>query len=66
MKVYTIQETDYENLEESLECIMEKAKKFLAKMNSGEFGMRKHSRGDWDDEEDDYDWKIKKNRYSRY
>ena len=66
MKVYSIQETDYENLEESLECIMEKAKKLLTKMTSGEFGTRKRSRNDWEDEEDDYDWKIKKGRYSRY
>jgi hypothetical protein len=34
---------------------MHKAKKFLAKMEEGEFG----SRRGWRDE-DDYDWKVKK------
>lgn len=58
MKVYTLQENDYSELEESLECIMDKAKKFLHKMESGEFGSRK--RRYYDDEEDDYDWKVKK------
>lgn len=57
MKVYTLQEHDYSELEESLECIMNKAKKFLQKMEDGEFGSRRH-RGY--DDEDDYDWKIKK------
>lgn len=62
MRVYTLQENDYSDLEESLECIMHKAKKFLQKMESGEFGSRKH-RG-YDDDDEDYDWKIKRgNRY---
>lgn len=56
MKVYTLQEHDYSELEDTLECIMAKAKKFLAKMEEGEFGSRKRH---WD-EEDEYDWKIKK------
>ena len=40
---------------------MHKAKKFLAKMEEGEFGSRNYgSRG----YEDDYDWKLKRgNRY---
>ena len=37
MRVYTLQENDYSDLEETLECIMHKAKKFLAKMEEGEF-----------------------------
>ena len=60
MKVYTLQETDYSDLEETLECIMHKAKKFLAKMEDGEFGSRNYGSKDWDD----YDWKIRKG--SRY
>lgn len=60
MRVYTIQESDYSDLEENLECIIEKAKKFLKKMeHSGEYGSRNR-----DYEDDDYDWKIK--RGSRY
>lgn len=62
MRVYTLQENDYSDLEETLECIMHKAKKFLAKMEEGEFGSRNYgSRGYT---EDDYDWKLK--RGSRY
>jgi hypothetical protein len=62
MRVYTLQENDYSDLEETLECIMHKAKKFLAKMEEGEFGSRNYgSRGYM---EDDYDWKLK--RGSRY
>lgn len=63
MKVYTLQETDYSDLEESLECIMHKAKKFLEKMESGDFGSRR-GMGWRDEEDDDYDWKVKKGRYS--
>jgi len=60
MKVYTLEEKDYSDLEETLECIMHKAKKFLAKMEEGEFGSRNWgSRKHWDDDEE-YDWKIKK------
>lgn len=55
MKIYTLQETDYSELEDTLECIMHKAKKFLTKMEEGEFG----SKRGWKDE-DDYDWKIRK------
>lgn len=62
MRVYTLQENDYSDLEETLECIMHKAKKFLAKMEEGEFGSRNYgSKGYM---EDDYDWKLK--RGSRY
>lgn len=69
MKVYTIQETEYECLEETLECIVDKAKKLLYKMSSGEFGNKKYSKKSYDEDyedEDDYDWKIKNRRYSRY
>lgn len=61
MRVYTLQENDYSDLEETLECIMHKAKKFLAKMEEGEFGSR-NQRMRYED--DDYDWKLK--RGSRY
>lgn len=59
MRVYTLQENDYSDLEETLECIMHKAKKFLAKMGEGEFDSSKNygSRGYM---EDDYDWKLKR------
>lgn len=61
MKVYTLQETDYSDLEETLECIMHKAKKWLQRMEENEFGSRKRYK---DYEDDDYDWRIKKgNRY---
>lgn len=57
MKVYSIEEKDYEELEEYLEKVVKCGKKLLKAMESGEFGSR--NRHDWD-EEDDYDWKIKR------
>ena len=59
MRVYTLQENDYSDLEETLEYIMHKAKKFLAKMEEGEFDPSKNygSRGYMGD---DYDWKLKR------
>ena len=59
MKIYSIEEKDYSDLEESLECIVAKAKKLLKKMENGDFGSRNRY-----DDDDDYDWKIKKG--SRY
>lgn len=66
MRVYTIQESDYSDLEENLECVIEKAKKFLKKMeHSSEYGSRNYGSRNRDyEEDDDYDWKIKKG--SRY
>lgn len=60
MKVYTIEEYDYNELEETLECMIDKAKDFLRKMDMSEMGYR--NRMGWRDEDDDYDWKIKKGR----
>ena len=63
MKVYTLEEKDYSDLEESLECIIKKAEKFLRKMESGSF----ENRMGWKYREDDeYDWKIKKGYPERY
>ena len=60
MKVYTLQETDYSDLAESLECIANKAMKFLRKMEDGDFGNRNRMGWRYDDYDDDYDWKVKK------
>ena len=63
MRVYSIEEKDYNELEEYLEKVVKCGKKLLKAMESGEFGSRNRHHDDWD-EEDDYDWKIKRgNRY---
>lgn len=64
MKVYTLQETDHNEMMDSLECIVKKAHKLIERLEDIDFGSRYGSRyGTRRDEDDEYDWKIKKGRY---
>lgn len=67
MKVYTIEEDNYNNLTEIVDKISEVAycaKKVIKDMESS----MNYRSPRWRDEEDeeDYDWKIKKGRHPRY
>ena len=57
MRVYSLQEADYNELEEYLEKIVKCGKKLLNMIENNEYGSR--NRHEWDGE-DDYDWKIKR------
>lgn len=62
MKMYTIEEDKYEELEEWVERIVACGEKLLNKLQHSEFAMK--SRDEF--ENDDYDWKIKKGNRYRY
>lgn len=66
MRVYSIEEKNYTELEDFLKKMVKCGKKILEEMEEGEFASR--NRMGWRDEEDedDYDWKVKKGRHSRY
>lgn len=65
MKVYTIEEPDYSELTDYLKDLVKCGKKWVERMEGGEFGarMNRRYRDDYD-EDDDYTWKIKKGRYN--
>lgn len=63
MKVFTIEETCYNDLEETLGKVMKYGKKLLECMEESELESKGYM--GWkrrDDEYEDYDWKIKKGR----
>lgn len=71
MKIYTIEESCYEDLNgvlEKMQDVVRCAKKVISEIEHTEMGSRKSKRRYEDDydEEDDYDWRIKKGHYSRY
>lgn len=61
MRVYSIEESNYTELTDFLKKMVKCGKKILEEMEENEFASR--NRMGWrDDEEDDYDWKVKKGR----
>ena len=69
--MYTIEESCYEDLNgvlEKMQDIVRCSKKVISEIEHTEICSLKGKRRYEDDydEEDDYDWKIKKSHYSRY
>lgn len=60
MRVYSIEEKNYTELEEFLKKMVKCGSKILEEMEEGEFASR--NRMGWRDDEDDYDWKLKRGR----
>lgn len=69
MRIYTIEETGYNDLHKVVDkmCdVVKCAKKVLEEVEESEYGSRMGWRKRYDEDEEDYDWKIKKGRGSRY
>lgn len=64
MRVYSIEETNYNELESFLKKMVKCGKKILDEMEDGEFASR--SRMGYRDDEDDDDGFMKHKKYSRY